>query len=84
MAPVALRFKRKDGMTVFLFAEPGESFRKLKMRIADACAVKGGAENVKFFQDDKEKEYADEALVSDFPLVDDSIVYLSLNGESVA
>jgi hypothetical protein len=83
MAPITLRFKRKD-TTAFLLVESGDSFRKIKTRLADCMNVKGGMDNVKLFAEDKEKEYLDEALVSDFALTDESVVYVALNGENIS
>lgn len=83
MAPISLRFKRKD-TTLFLVCEPGDSFRKIKTRISEILAVKGGIDNIKTFADDKEKEYLDEQILSDFTINDNTIIFLSLGGEAIA
>ena len=84
MAPISLRFKRKE-VTVFLACDSGDSFRKVKLRLAEAMAVKGGAENVKLFhEDNKEKEYLDDQLLSDYAFTDDSILLIALGGETLS
>ena len=77
-----LRFKRKD-TTIFLVCEPGDSFRKIKTRISEILAVKGGIDNIKCFGEDKEKEYLDDHILSDFTINDSTILYLALGGESL-
>jgi hypothetical protein len=96
MPPLALRFKRvtaKAETTVFLLCEPSDSWRKVKLRLAEALAVKGNAsELIKLFHEDREREFADEALVSDEAaagglargLADAAVVWVALNGEAVA
>ncbi len=96
MSPLGLRFKRvtpKAETTIFLLCEASDSWRKVKIRLAEALAVKGNpSEAIKLFHEDKEREFADEALVSDEAaagglargLVDGSIVWVALNGEAVS
>lgn len=69
---------------MFLMCEPSDTFRKLKLRLADVLGAKGGPESVKLFAEDKEKEFVDEAMVSDFGVMDDAVVYVALNGESLS
>lgn len=81
MAPVSLRFKRKL-TTVFLFCEATDTFSKIKLRLADLVGAKS-AEDIALYSADKATTYADEAMVSDFALTDESIVYVGLGGEAV-
>ena len=104
MAPVSLRFKRKD-TTIFLFCEATDTFGSIKQRVRRGvrpvgerhpCAscsqppfplcptsqlsehVGKDAREIRLMSSDKLTEFADMAVTSDFPLVDDSFIYVLL------
>ncbi len=78
MAPISLRFKRKD-MTVFLVVEQTDTFRKIASRLSTILNNK--PEDIQLYQPGKEKPYGDESMISDHSLQDDAIVYICINGE---
>lgn len=87
MPSLSLRCKRKD-TTVFLIVDASDSFAKCKARLADALGLKGGASAVSLLvapgEGDKEpKEYPDQGMVSDFDLVDNSVLFLVQVGEPI-
>ena len=87
MPPLSLRVKRKE-VTLFLVADPGDSFAKLKARCAEALVLKGGAAAIQLFVapgvgEKGPAEYPDAAMVSDFDLADGSVIFLTMAGEAI-
>jgi hypothetical protein len=87
MPSLSLRCKRKD-TTVFLIVDVSDSFAKCKARLAEALGMKGGAAGISLLvapgEGDKEaKEYPDMAMVSDYELQDNAVIFLVQVGEPI-
>ena len=76
-----MRFQRKS-TTVFLFAESTDTFQMLKLKLAELLGEKD-PKVVRLFAADKETEYKDLAVASDFALTDGALIFVSLGGEAL-
>jgi len=79
---LSLRFRRKN-TTVFLFAESTDTFHTMKVKLADLLGEKD-AKDLRLFGADRETEYKDQAVASDFALADNALVLVAVGGEALA
>lgn len=78
---VSLRFQRKS-TTVFLFAESTDTFQMLKVKLVELLGEKD-PKDVRLYAADKETEYKDLAVASDFSLADNALIYVVIGGEGL-
>ena len=78
---ISLRFQRKN-TTVFLFAESTDTFQTLKVKLVELLGEKDPKE-VRLYAADKETEYKDLAVASDFALTDGALVHVVIGGEGL-
>jgi len=81
MAPLHLRFKRKD-TTAFMLVDSSDSFRKLRLRLAEMTGLT--AATLRLYLNTKDTFLEDESIVADHAISDDAVISFTVGEEPLS